>query len=84
MTYAAAQGQCGILNPLSEARDQTRILTGTSRILNALSHNGNSLLLINLTSKSPMWLVDPELDGREQSVSQMVGLCDQLLPGQDM
>ena len=31
-----------ILNPLSEARDQTCILLDTSRILNPLSHNGNS------------------------------------------
>ena len=32
-----------ILNPLSEARDQTHILTDTSQILNLLSYNGNSL-----------------------------------------
>ena len=31
-----------ILDPLSEARDQTRILMDTSRVLNSLSHNGNS------------------------------------------
>ena len=31
-----------ILNPLSEARDQTRILMETSQILNPLSRNGNS------------------------------------------
>ena len=30
-----------ILNPLSEARDQTLILTETSKVLNLLSHNGN-------------------------------------------
>ena len=34
--------QRGILSPLSEARDGTRILKDTSRILNLLSHNGNS------------------------------------------
>ena len=31
-----------ILNPLSEARDQTRILMDTSRVLNTLSHSGNA------------------------------------------
>ena len=31
-----------VLNPLSEARDQTSILMDTSRILNPLSHNGKS------------------------------------------
>ena len=30
-----------ILNPLSKARDQTRILMDTSQVLNLLSHNGN-------------------------------------------
>ena len=34
--------QCQILNPLSEAGDQTHILMDTSQILNPLSHNGNS------------------------------------------
>ena len=34
--------QCWILNPLSETRDQTHILMGTSRVHNPLSHNGNS------------------------------------------
>ena len=32
----------GIHNPLSEARDLTHILMDTSRVLNPLSHNGNS------------------------------------------
>ena len=32
----------GILNSLSEARDQTCILMDTSHIHNPLSHNGNS------------------------------------------
>ena len=32
-----------ILNSLSEAKDQTHILMDTSRVLNPLSHNGNSL-----------------------------------------
>ena len=31
-----------ILNPLSEARNQTRILMDASWVLNPLSHNGNS------------------------------------------
>ena len=34
--------KCWILNPLSEARDQTFILMDTSQVLNALSHNGDS------------------------------------------
>ena len=35
--------QCWILNPLSKARDQTRILMDTSWVLNPLSYNRNSL-----------------------------------------
>ena len=31
-TYTAAHGNAGILNPLSEARDQTHILVDTSRV----------------------------------------------------
>jgi len=31
-----------ILNPLSEARDQTHILMDTIQVLNPLSHNGNA------------------------------------------
>ena len=34
--------QYRILNPLSEAWDQTSILMDTSRVLSLLSHNGNS------------------------------------------
>ena len=34
--------QCWILNPLSEAGDQTHILIDTSQVLNPLSYNGNS------------------------------------------
>ena len=30
-----------ILSPLNEARDRTRILMDTSRVLNPLSHSGN-------------------------------------------
>ena len=34
--------QCWILNPLSEARDQTQVLMCTNWVLNPLSHNRNS------------------------------------------
>ena len=34
--------QCQILNPLREARDQTRILMDTRQVCNPLSHNGNA------------------------------------------
>ena len=34
--------QCQVLNPLSEARDQTHILIDTSHVLNQLSNNRNS------------------------------------------
>ena len=37
--------QCWILNPLSEARDQTRILRDTSWVPNLLSHNENSTFI---------------------------------------
>ena len=36
--------QCQILNPLIEAKDWTHILMDTSRVLNPLSHNGNSTI----------------------------------------
>ena len=35
--------RCWILNPLREVRGHTHILKDTSRILNPLSHNGNSV-----------------------------------------
>ena len=35
-------GKFWILNPLSEARDQTHILMDTSRVGTPLSHEGNS------------------------------------------
>ena len=34
--------QCQIPNPLKEPRDQTCILTDTYKVLNPLSHGGNS------------------------------------------
>ena len=34
--------QCQILNPLSEAWDQSRVLTDSCQFLNPLSHSGNS------------------------------------------
>ena len=42
LTYTAACSNARSFNPLSEARDRTRILMDTSRILNLLTHNGNS------------------------------------------
>ena len=41
--------QCWILNPLSEAGDQTRTLLDTGRILNPLSHSGISCIFLNCT-----------------------------------
>ena len=43
-----------ILNPLSEAWDQICILMKTSRVLNPLSHNGNSLN--NVLQCNSIWL----------------------------
>ena len=40
--------QCLILNPLSETRDQTHILTDTNQFLNPLSLNGNNLKIFFL------------------------------------
>ena len=37
-----------IFNPLNKARDHTRILLAISQVLNLLSHNGNSNLLISI------------------------------------
>ena len=44
-----------ILNPLSEARDQTCILTGTSWVLNPLGHNGNSCIWILNSQPTASW-----------------------------
>ena len=40
--------QCQILNPLSEARDQTCVLLDTSWVLNSLNHSGNYLELLKV------------------------------------
>ena len=61
--------QCRILNPLSEARDRTRVLMDTSQVYYPLSHNKNSqscIFLIELfyeycfqpTFKSPVGNVE--------------------------
>ena len=42
VTYTCNLWQHWVLNPMSEARAQTHILMDTSRVLNQLSHNGNS------------------------------------------
>ena len=39
--------QFHIFNPLSKARDRTRILMDTSQVLNPLNHNGNSCFCIS-------------------------------------
>ena len=51
MTYTTALGNARLYNPLSEVRDQTRILMDSSRVLNLLSRYWNSLSLI-LTFRS--------------------------------
>ena len=38
--------QCSIFNPLSEARDQIRILMDTSQALNPLNHNENTVITV--------------------------------------
>ena len=43
--YHSSQ-QCQTLNPLSEASDQTCILTETTGVLNLLSYNWNSFLMV--------------------------------------
>ena len=41
-----SSGQYQILNPLSEARDQIRILMAISQVCNPLSHQGNTSIQI--------------------------------------
>ena len=50
-----------ILNSLSEARDRTHILMDTGWVLNPLSHNGNSSLLL----LDPPFPQIPSFPGRE-------------------
>ena len=47
--------QCGILNPLREARDWTHILMDISQVLHPLHHKGNSsnIVLISWNTKGP-------------------------------
>ena len=44
--YTTAHSNVWILNPLSQARDQTPILMDTSGVCNLLGHNGNSWHLL--------------------------------------
>lgn len=46
--------QCPILNPLSEAGDQTSILTDTVLHSNLLSHNGNSCFIFFLYDRTKL------------------------------
>ena len=57
-----------ILNTLSEARDQTRILMDTSQVLNPLSHNGNSLKGF-LSGTKPPCLLYSSCDNRMISLT---------------
>ena len=41
--FTIARDSAGPFNPLSEAKNPTHILMDTTRVLNPLSHNGNSL-----------------------------------------
>ena len=55
--------QCWVLNPLNEARDQTRILMDTSQlVLNPMSHNRNSVASLLETSvfSSVQWVAEPD------------------------
>ena len=51
-----SSSQCRILNPLREARDRTCIFMDTSRVLNQLSHNGNS-------KRSVLYKLAPQCSG---------------------
>ena len=56
-----------IFNPLSKARDQTCVLQDTSQILNRLSHNRNSYLLI---LKKCFWSINRLFISRSSPVTQ--------------
>ena len=47
--------QCQILNPLSEARDRSHILMGSSWVLNSQSHNKNSQLFYYILLLLILW-----------------------------
>ena len=57
--------QCRILNPLSEARDGTRILMDTSGVCFPLSHNGNSRDFRSVSCCSVEASLEGETRGRE-------------------
>ena len=60
LVYTTAQGSTRSFNPLSETRAQTCILMDASRILNPLSHNGNSKFhLLNSSFLLESILYDP-------------------------
>ena len=62
-----------ILNPLSEARDQICILMDTRRVLNLLSHSGNSLKWAIFIVRQKSWLL-PWKEEREEYCSGEVWL----------
>jgi len=64
--------QCQILNPLSEARDRTRILMDTSHVLNLLSHNRNPCkhFLVCFFNMHAIYPPDPQIRGPTRQVLQ--------------
>ena len=60
--------QCWILNPLSEARDQTHNLVDTSWVRNPLSHNQNSSLELSDARDVVSW---PEVWGKARQALSM-------------
>ena len=71
-----------ILNPLSEARDQTRVFMDTSLGLLPLSHNGNSCFSFYLRSsilcrswkKHPLWVRLLGFESRHSHLTSFVTL----------
>ena len=73
--------QCGILSPLSEARDQTCILMDTGWVCNPLNHGGNSFLLLSspsAPSRPPHLLSFPQ-GSFPHMTSRGQALCQQVL-----